>query len=54
MTIASYLLNVRRLLWAVFAVLLFVFGFAIGGTSEVGHHAGLILGGICVGWGLKS
>jgi hypothetical protein len=30
---------------------LITFGFAVDGTSEVGHHAGFILGGVALGYG---
>jgi hypothetical protein len=50
--IAAYL-DTRRLAWFAVAAVLFVVGFAIDGTSEPGHHAALILGGIVTGWNLK-
>lgn len=36
------------------AVLLVLIGFAIDGTTEVGHHAVLILAGVCVGYALSG
>jgi hypothetical protein len=52
-TALAYLqLTLARAFWFLVAILLIVFGFAIDGTSAAGHHAGLILGGICVGVGL--
>ena len=54
MTIVARLLAPRRAAVLLLAVGLFVFGFAIDGTSEVGHHAGLILGGVLVGWNLRD
>jgi hypothetical protein len=44
--------NLRRLTWIALAILLFAFGFTIDGASEVGHHAGLILGGMAIGGAL--
>jgi hypothetical protein len=41
--------SLRRASWWVAATALIAFGFAIDGTSEPGHHAGLILGGIALG-----
>lgn len=40
--------------WCVAATVWIVFGFAIDGTSEPGHHAALILGGACLGCGLAN
>ena len=44
--------KIERLLWMVAAVLLFAVGFAVDGSTEIGHHAALIVGGIAVGAGL--
>ena len=41
----------RALIW-ICAILLIVVGFAVDGTSEAGHHAAFILGGVAVGLGL--
>lgn len=30
---------------------LIVLGFAVDGASEIGHHAGFILGGVALGYG---
>ena len=46
-------LDTRRIAWFAVAAVLFVVGFAIDGTSEPGHHAALVLGGIVTGWNLK-
>ena len=54
MTFSSWLFAPRRAALFSFAAALFAFGFAIDGTSEVGHHAGLILGGILVGRSLRD
>lgn len=51
---ATIVSNVPRALWFLAAALLIAFGFLIDGTSEPGHHAGLILGGICCGAGLAK
>lgn len=40
--------------WLVAATLWVIGGFAIDGTSEPGHHAALILGGVCLGFCLPS
>jgi hypothetical protein len=48
MTIAIPLTGRRGAVLA-FAIAFFIFGFAIDGTSEIGHHAGLIAGGIFIG-----
>ena len=50
--VLRHAVNLRRLTWIAMAILLFAFGFAIDGASEVGHHAGLILGGIAIGTAL--
>jgi len=47
--VLRHTVNLRRLIWIAMASVLFAFGFATDGVSEVGHHAGLILGGIAVG-----
>ena len=49
MTFTAWLLAPRRAGLLGLSAALFAFGFAIDGTSEVGHHAGLILGGILIG-----
>lgn len=41
-----------RTFFFVAAIIWILFGFAIDGTSEPGHHGALILGGACVGAGL--
>jgi hypothetical protein len=51
-TLTRLYAGLARAFWFLMAVLLIVFGFAIDGTSAVGHHAGLILGGIFIGVGL--
>jgi hypothetical protein len=53
MTAVSAYFDVRRISWFAVAAALFVVGFAIDGTSEPGHHAALILGGIVAGWNLN-
>jgi hypothetical protein len=53
MTIASITIPLKRALFFLAAVLFIVFGFAVDGASEVGHHAGFILGGIAIGMGLR-
>jgi hypothetical protein len=49
--IAAYF-KLGRILWMVAGALLFVVGFAVDGSTEIGHHAALIAGGIAVGAGL--
>lgn len=53
MTAVLAYVNVRRLAWLAFAGALVALGFAVDGTSEWGHHAALIAGGILAGWKLK-
>jgi len=37
--------------WAVAALVLIATGFLLDGSTEIGHHAFLILGGIAIGAG---
>jgi hypothetical protein len=41
--------NVERVVALAAATALFAFGFFVDGISEVGHHAGFIVGGIALG-----
>jgi hypothetical protein len=43
-----------RISWGALACALVVGGFACDGTTEVGHHLLLILGGVAVGLGYGS
>ncbi len=49
MTHVLRFVNLWRAAWWTAATGLITFGFLIDGTSEPGHHAGLILGGIALG-----
>lgn len=40
--------------WFITGAFLLVTGFAMDGSTEIGHHAALILGGFAVGWGSVS
>jgi hypothetical protein len=43
---------VRLAVWLTIGMVLVAFGFAIDGTSEWGHHFGLIVGGVVTGGGI--
>ena len=40
-----------RIAWGALAAFLVILGFACDGTTEIGHHLFLILGGVAVGYG---
>jgi hypothetical protein len=40
-----------RVAWGILAAALVLLGFALDGTTEVGHHLALILGGVAIGYG---
>ena len=44
----------RRIAWGALAALLVILGFACDGTTEVGHHLFLILGGVAIGYGAAA
>ncbi len=52
--VAELAWTLPRLLWFVAAALLIAVGFLVDGTSEPGHHAALILGGVFCGAGLAK
>ena len=49
MTYVARFVSLWRAAWWAAAAGLITFGFMIDGSSEPGHHAGLILGGIALG-----
>jgi hypothetical protein len=50
--VVSYIFNLTRVLWVLAGLALIIIGFAVDGASEVGHHAGFIMGGVVIGAGL--
>lgn len=41
------------LTWVGLGVTLLAGGFLVDGSTEIGHHAFLILGGVCIGCGIR-
>lgn len=46
--------HLPRVLWLVASAALITFGFLVDGSSEIGHHAGFILGGVVCGAGVAK